>query len=140
MKNLYLLSLIVLFLGCSKDVLIRYDKRIIGSWRISDVKRTGLGGSTIDLPFKKGATISFFADRTMTYTSPSGSVYKGNWDIQKDFENNENYQRALQLTAVDFSNQIVITEYFDEMNFRGSDHFVAFTQEGLQSYTTYFRK
>jgi len=76
----------------------------------------------------------------MTYTSPSGSVYKGNWDIQKDFENNENYQRALQLTAVDFSNQIVITEYFDEMNFRGSDHFVAFTQEGLQSYTTYFRK
>ena len=40
---------VVLFVGCSKDVLKRYDKRIVGSWRIADVDRFGIGGDRDNL-------------------------------------------------------------------------------------------
>jgi len=56
-KNIYTLSILlslVLFSACSKDVLKKYDKRIIGTWRITDVNRVGLGGNTDNLPFTDG--------------------------------------------------------------------------------------
>ncbi|MEI9807898.1 MAG: hypothetical protein WDO16_08535 [Bacteroidota bacterium] len=57
MKNIYTVSILlsfVIFSGCSKDFLKKYDKRIVGTWRISDVNRIGFGGDTGNLPFRAG--------------------------------------------------------------------------------------
>ena len=140
MKNFYVFLALFVLAACSKDILKRYEKRIVGSWSITDVKRTGLGGSTTDLPFKERAQIDFFEDNTLVYRSPSGEVYEGNWDIRKDYTDEDDFNRGLQLTAVDFGNQKVITEYYNDMNFRGSDHFIAYVNSGAQSYSTHFRR
>lgn len=140
MKNIYFFIAIFFITGCSKDLLKRYEKRIVGSWSITDVKRTGIGGSAVDLPFKEGAQIDFFEDHTLIYRSPAGEIYEGNWDIQKEYNDEDDIDRGLQLTAVDFGNQKVITEYYNDMNFRGSDHFIAFVNSGIQSYSTHFRR
>ena len=142
MKNTFTLTLLVsafLVSGCSKDIFKRYEKRILGTWRIVDINRVGIGGSSNELPFQPG-TITFNEDRSLTYIAPSGQLFEGNWDIDKDFNNDENSNRMLQLTAVDFNGQRVLTEFYEEMNFRSSDHFVGKINSGLQAYVTHFRR
>jgi hypothetical protein len=140
MKKLYTsLVLLTLTTGCSKDILKPYDERIIGSWRIADVDRMGIGGSTSNLPFREG-TITFQEGRTLTYTNPSGT-YSGTWDLVKKYphEEGDDVQQSLQVTAVDFGGGAVRAEYYDDINFRSTDHFVATKHSGAHTYVTHFR-
>ena len=141
MKNLYttIIAFSFLFLmGCSKDFLKSYEHRIVGTWRITDVNRVGLGGSTNNLPFKQG-TFNFNEDGSMIYTNVSGALYKGRWDIRKKWID-EKHVQSLQITAVDFVSQNVLTEYYDDLKFTGTNHFKANIISGSHTYVTHFRR
>ena len=141
MKKIYTASIFFSFLlmfSCSKDFLKSYDNRIIGTWRIADVNKTGFGGDTDNLPFKEGQ-FTFNDDGTLTYVNAAGATYQGTWNIEK-----KNYDdvvhRSLEVTAVNFANQQVLGEYYDEMDFAGTDHFKAKINSGLHTYITHFRR
>ena len=141
MKKIYTTSIVlsfVIFLGCSKDFLKKYDKRIIGTWEISDVNRVGLGGNIDNLPFKDG-TFIFNEDGSLQYINTSGDVYEGRWDITKKNINEETL-RSLEITAIDFPGQRVLAESYDDMNFVGTDHFKANINSGFHTYVTHFRR
>ena len=142
MKNIYTLGLLlsfIVFSGCSKDFLKRYDKRIVGTWSITDINRVGLGGgSTADLAFANG-TFTFQEGGSLVYVNSSNATYQGSWDIVKKIIGEESI-RSLQITAVDFTNQKVITEYYDDINFAGTDHFKANIVSGFHTYVTHFRR
>lgn len=146
MKKNYSIVIVlsVLLLGaCSKDFLKSYDDRIIGSWRISDIDRYGLGGSIDDLPFREGGRLSFMRDGTMTYTSPSGELYNGTWDIEKKVihsSDDDEVNRSLHITAVNFATQQVLGEYYDDINFVGTDHLKAWIRTGTRAYVTHLRR
>jgi hypothetical protein len=145
MKKIYSLLVLslVLLAGCSKDFLKAYDDRIIGTWRISDIDKFGFGGSIGNQPFKEGGSFTFMRDGTMTYTNPSGDVFKGTWDIQKKFvdsgDDDEVY-RSLQITAVNFTTQEVLGEYYDDINFTGTNHIRAKKNSGARTYVTHLRR
>src|SRR5688572_31545613 len=87
MKKIYFfLTLFIPFCllnGCSKDFLKRYEDRIEGGvWRLTDVDRLGLGGSTGDLPFSEGQFV-FSDEGTLDYINNAGEVYKGTRDIRR---------------------------------------------------------
>ena len=141
MKPIYtplLLLSILLLSSCSKDFLKPYDDRIVGTWRISDVNRIGIGGSSSEVRFT-GGSFSFHDNGTLIYTDSDGNVFDGSWDVQKRTINN-NTVRSLQITAVDFNSQIVLSEFYDEMNFRGTNHFVAKINTPLRTFVTHFRR
>jgi hypothetical protein len=139
--SLAILSLL-LFAGCSKDFLKPYDDRIVGTWQIDDVDKFGFGGSVNDLPFKEGI-FRFNKDVTLFYTTSSGSVFNGTWDIQKkrvgDGDNSEVYH-SLQITAVNFTSQQVLGEYYDDINFTGTNHIKARIMLGTRTYVTHLRR
>ena len=141
MKKIYtlsiLLSFVVLF-GCSKDFLKKYDERIIGTWRISDVNRIGIGGSTDNLTFREGS-FTFREGGSLTYVNSAGTTYQGSWDIAKKTIGEETV-RSLQITAIDFAGQDVRTEYYDDMDFVGTDHFKTEVISRTHSYITHFRR
>lgn len=128
----------VLFLSCSKDILKSYERRIVGTWRIADIKRVGFGGNTDNLAFQSG-TFTFYENGTLEYVNGSNQLYKGSWDIRKKTFDEET-TRSLQITAVDFNNQQVLTEYYDDMIFAGTDHFRANIVSGFHTYVTHFRR
>ena len=141
MKKVYTIVIASSFLflmGCSKDFLKSYEHRIVGTWTITDVNRVGLGGNTNNLPFKQG-TFDFNDNGSMVYTNGSGVVYKGSWDIRKKWIDDKHVQ-SLQITAVDFANQNVLTEYYDDLNFTGTNHFKANIISGSHTYVTHFRR
>jgi len=141
MKDIYTLSVLlsfILILGCSKDFLKKYDKRIIGTWRISDVDRIGFGGNADNLPFQ-GGTFTFNEGGSLTYVNPANVTFQGSWDINQHTTDNETY-KSLVITAVDFINQKVITEYYENINFVGTNHFKTKIFSGLHTYVTHFRR
>lgn len=141
MNKLYLFPIFfifILFNSCSKDILKPFEDRVIGQWRISDVNRLGIGGSASELRFTEGQFI-FNEDGTLEYTDVNGVTFNGSWDIQKRMIDG-NYLRTLQLTAVDFNTQRVISEYYDDMNFRGTNHFVAKITAPTRTFITHFRR
>jgi hypothetical protein len=136
---IYLFALSLSFIsGCSKDFLKSFDRRIVGIWHISDVNTTGLGGDQSNLPFKEGE-FTFSDDGTLTYVNNAGTTYTGTWNIERKNYNESVYQ-SLEITAVNFSNQAVISEYYDDIDFTRSDHFKAKIEQGLHTYVTHFRK
>lgn len=141
MKKIYTIgiffSLLLLF-GCSKDFLKSYDTRIIGTWTISDVNRIGFGGNTSDLPFTSG-TFTFYANGSLDYLNSANVIFKGSWDIVKKTINEETIQ-SIQVTAVDFTNQQVLSQYYDDMDFLSTDHFRATINSDFHSYETHFRR
>lgn len=141
MKKIYILTISVLFIAfssCSKDFLKRYDERIAGIWRISDVDRFGIGGSTGNLAFQ-GGTFTFKSDGTLTYVDDANVTYQGNWDIVKKNINDE-IVHSLQITAVNYITQTVLTQYYDDMDFAGTNYFKARIISGLHTYVTHFRR
>jgi hypothetical protein len=146
MKKLYTLAFLSSFFllsGCSKDFLKSYEDRIIGTWRISDVDRIGFWGSTDNLSFKDGS-FEFMKGGTMTYTDASGSVYKGTWDLRKKTvstgDGDQTTYHSLQITAVNFTTQQVLGEYYDDINFVGTDHIKAWIYSGTRTYVTHLRR
>jgi hypothetical protein len=139
MKKIYFASLaLFIFTGCSKDFLKKYDDRIEGNWYISDVNKVGIGGDFDDILFREGS-FTFNGDGTLTYTDDFGNVSSGTWDIQKRNVNDE-VIRTFQVTTVDFNTQLVRSEFYDDMNFRGTDHFVATINNSFRSFVTHFRR
>ena len=130
--------MIFILSGCSKDFLKSYDTRIIGTWRISNVNRQGFGGNTFDLPFREG-TFTFFANGSLNYTNSANAIFKGSWDIIKKAQGEQGV-RSLHITAVDFTNQQVLTQYYDDMNFTGTNQFKADINAGFHTYVTHFRR
>jgi hypothetical protein len=142
MKKIYLAGLaasLLIFSGCSKDVLKSYDERIIGTWQITEVNKFGFGGDANDLPFTSGS-LSFMRDGSLLYTDAAGSIYKGTWDIRKKTVDDGTVYRSLQITAVNFINQEVRGEYYDDINFTGTNHIKARIFSGLHTYTTHLER
>jgi hypothetical protein len=140
--SLAILSLLS-FAGCSKDILKPYDDRIIGTWQIDDIDKFGFGGSINDLPFKEGGTLRFNKDGTLLYTTSSGSAFNGTWDIQKKTVNSgddSEVYRSLQITAVNFNTQQVLGEYYDDINFVGTNHIKARIMLSTRTYVTHLRR
>ena len=141
MKKIYTYSIILLLLAsasCSKDILKKYDKRIIGTWHIVDVDRYGLGGDTDNLPFSEGS-FTFYDNGTLSYVNATNTTFQGNWDIIKKTIDEEPLH-GLKVTAVDFTGMQVLSEYYDDMNFTGTDRFNARIVSGLHTYVTRFRR
>lgn len=155
MKKIYFLPFaiaLVLFTGCSKDFLKKYDDRISGGvWTLTDVDRIG-GGSTSRLPFRDGSFI-FHDDGRLEYTNSLGELYRGNWDIRRDwtsgqcytnengrYECDDRYVRSLRVTMVNFNTQDVLSEFFDEIVFTGTNRFKAYIYTASRSYVFRFRR
>jgi hypothetical protein len=128
----------ILFFSCSKDILKSYERRIIGQWHVRDVKRIGIGGSTDYLPFRDG-TFVFNQDGTLSYRNAANQQFQGTWEITRRTINDQVTQ-SLQVTAIDFANERVLSEYYDDINFRSTDHFVGNTIENFRTYVTHFRR
>lgn len=154
MKKIYsstLLLSLLFFTGCSKDFLKRYEKRIEGTWELVDVDRIGFGGGG-GFAFSDGR-FTFADNGDLGYVSPSGQVYQGSWDIRRDWVNgqcvtddngntdcNDRNVRSLHITAVDFTNQDVRSEFFNEMVFTGTNRFKAYIYSGARTYVFRFRR
>ena len=128
----------LLIASCSKDAFQRYERRIVGTWEITDVDRYGIGGSTSNLPFREGQ-FTFREDGTLTYVTDNNVTYTGTWEIKKKMNDDERLQ-SLPVTAIDFTNQHVLSEYYDDLNFTGTDRFKANTVSGTHTYVTHFRR
>jgi hypothetical protein len=155
MKKLYFFTLLVpifLLAGCSKDFLKRYEERIEGVWRLTDVDRLGLGGNTSGVVFRDGL-FTFSDGGGLEYVSTTGEVYQGSWDLRRNWVNNQcytdedghyecddRYVRSMHITAVDFNNQDIRSEYFDEIVFTGTNRFKAYVYTGARSYVFRFRR
>lgn len=131
-----LLFSVLLLTSCSKDFLKSYDRRIVGVWKITDINRNGLGGSTANLPFQNGE-FNFQDDGSLIYTNEAGEVYQGAWNIEKQYYNETTYQ-SLHITVVNFATQDVKGEYYDDINFTRTDRFRARINQGLHTYVTVF--
>lgn len=141
MKKCYTLGLLftlLLLAGCSKDVLKKYDKRIVGTWRIAAINNYSIGGDRDNLAFRSG-NFTFNEDGSLSYVDGAGATYQGNWDIRKKYVDDD-FVRAMQLTAVGTTTPEVLTEYYDDIVFLGKDHFRATTVIGFRTYMTHFRR
>ena len=136
--TLCILSSLIFFNGCSKDFLKKYEDRIVGTWRIDDVNKIGFGGDTNNLPFRRGS-FTFNDNGTLTYTNNNGAVYQGTWEIEKR-TSGDAVVRTLHITAVDFNNQQVLSEFYDDMNFVGTDHFKTSIFKNAVTYVTHFMR
>ncbi len=137
-STLLLCSTALFFASCSKDFLKKYDRRIVGSWRISDVDRFGFGGNLDNLPFT-GGNFTFFDDGSLTYVDESNTPYTGSWDIIKRVIDDEAVH-SLKITAVDYAGNNALFEFYDDMQFFGTNHFKARRVSGLHTYVTSFRR
>jgi hypothetical protein len=154
MKKIYTFLLIplmlILFTGCSKDIFKNYEDRIEGTWRLDDVDRIGFGSSS--LTFSEGR-FTFIAPGKLEYTDRFGGLYRGSWEIRKQFiqgncntDDNGNRDcddrdvRSLSITAIDFQTRDVKTEHFDEIKFTGTDKFNAYIYLNSRTYVFRFRR
>ena len=143
MKKIYALALLFFILfqySCSKEPTQSYDERIIGTWKISGVK----GGNISNLPFT-GGTFTFYANGSLDYLNAVNTTFKGSWDvIEKEVYNEiDNYNEtiySLQVFAIDFVNQQVLTQYYDEMEFTSTNSFRAKIISGSRTYETFFER
>ena len=141
MKKIYSSLFIIsslFFFGCSKDFLKPYEDRIIGTWHITEINKIGIGGNTDNLPFQNG-NFEFSRDGSLLYTDGSGNRSNGYWEIEKRNENNE-IKRTLHITAVNFNNQDIQSEFYDEMDFRSTNHFVGKVNNAFHTFVTHFKR
>lgn len=157
MKKFYSLTVVPAFLlflssACSKDYYDRYEDRIEGTWRLTEVYRIGSGRSTPNFPFVSGE-FTFHNSGRLTYVDISGIVYEGSWDIYNniirttchtDEYGNERCEdrevKGLDITAIDFTSRDVRTEHFDEIIFNRRYSFEAHIHSSSRTYVFVFRK
>jgi hypothetical protein len=141
MKNIYLAFIpitVLLIAACSKDFLRSYDKRITGgSWELYDVNNFGLGSRYS--PVFNGGRFTFGSSGQATYTSSQGEVYEGNWDIRHEYQGDDRI-RSLFITVINFQSREVLSEYFDNIQFTGTNRFKAFVYTGGRTYTFKFKR
>jgi hypothetical protein len=141
MKKIYftfILITLLLVAACSKDFLKSYDKRITGgTWELYDVNNFGLG-SRYTPAFTSGRFV-FEQSGQVTYTNNDGEVYEGSWDIRHEYQQDEQVQ-SLFITVINFQTQDVLSEYFDDLQFTGTNRFKAFIYSGGRTYTCKFKR
>jgi hypothetical protein len=141
MKKLYFTIIPVAFLllsGCSKDFLKSYERRITGgTWELYDINNFGIGSRYN--PRFTGGKFTFESSGDVTYVNDQGDVYTGSWDIRKVYQNDDN-RRTLYVSVLNFQTQDMISEYFDDMQFTGTNKFKAFVYSGGRTYTFKFRR
>ncbi len=141
MKPLYLLTFsLLLFTSCSKDFLKKYDKRIIGTWTLTDVDSRGIGGTVSNLPFQDG-TFVFGDEGSLTYTNGAGVAYTGNWDINKNPAAGDGGAiHELSINVVDYATQELRSELFENMDFTRTNRFKAYIYSGAHTYVFHFSR
>jgi hypothetical protein len=118
MKKIYFIisiAIAIFPISCSKDFLKSYDKRIQGTWRLTDIDRFGFGSTSRQ--FSSGL-FTFSEDGELTYVDDNGDTSTGSWNIQRRWysgncntdENgnrncNDRYIRSLSLSVVNFTTQ-----------------------------------
>lgn len=148
--SLLFLSLLT-FASCTKVPLREYEETIEGNWELYDVDRVG-SGSTSGLRIRDGR-FQFDANGSMRYTDVNGNVYTGSWRMDRNwvrdncFVDNDGFQQCnsrrvkdLQISAIDFTNQRTIMEYFEEVRFTSETGFRAYLRTNDRRYVYYFRK
>jgi len=148
MKKIYsILFVSFLLAGCSKDFLKSYENRIEGVWRLVDVDRRGFGGSISQLPFQSGQ-FTFRDGGQLDYQDDAGNLYEGSWDIRREWVSgncngnncDDRQVKALNIVAINFLTQEIRSEYFEEMQFTGTDRFNAYIYSGAHTYIFRFRR
>ena len=154
MKQHYTLFLLLLIFctGCSKDFLKRYEDRLEGEWRLSDIDRRGIGNSS-SFPIRVGDRFQFLEDGSLLFTRATGQQLEGNWDVRRIWTNGNCYTddfgnydcntrrvKTLQLAAADFATQEIISVHFDEIQFTGTNRFKGFIYDGWKTYVFRFRR
>jgi hypothetical protein len=133
------LTTLFLFNSCTKD----YSEKVLGTWKLEDVDRVGLGGSTSNLPFRDG-TFEFVEGGSLIYTNGSGVVYKGSWDMRgdrvSDSDGNTRFVNSMEITVINFATQEVRTEFFNEIDFRSHNKFKAYIYSGAHTYVYQFER
>lgn len=153
MKKLYSLStlfvMLLLFTGCSKDILKPYDDRIEGVWELTDVDKVGFGSTNLDFT---GGRFTFYGNGRLEYEDGYGGFYEGRWDIRKrnipdcyidEYGNSmcdSRYVRTLSMNVTDFANHDMRTEFFDEIVFTGTNRFKAYLYDGNRTYVFRFKR
>ena len=153
MKKIYsILFTSLIITSCSKDVFKSYEDRLVGTWHLVDVDRRGFGGSLDNLAFTEG---DFTLERggRLVYDDLAGKKYEGSWDVRHTTVSNgcavdqngnqdcsQRHIRSLHIVAIDFNNQQVKTEDFEEIDFTGTNRFKARIQSGLHTYVFTFRR
>ena len=145
MKKHYLLvlpfALIMLFNGgCSKDFLKRYEKRIVGgTWNLDNIHSSGVGGWN-SFPFNNGS-FTFMDGGRLEYTDLDGNFYEGSWDIGRVYLSGEDREtHTLQISVVNFQTQDLLSEYFDEIVFTGTNRFVGHIYTNSREYRFVFKR
>lgn len=108
---------------------------MLGTWKISDIDRFGLNGADA-LPFKENDLLTFGEDGALTYQQENKTA-QGSWDIQR-IATEDDSKKALQITTIDFNNQQVRSEYFNDMTFTGTNRFTAFIEYNTRMYVYRF--
>lgn len=153
MKKIYLIILTSFLLSaCSKDFFKNYDDRILGTWNLVDVDKNGVGGSIGNQTFQDGQ-FTFREDGSMSYTTPSGVLYEGGWNIDKEWRNDNcstdndgntscttEAQYELFVAVTDPVSQQVKRERFDQMQFTSANRFKAYIFSDFQTYVFIFRR
>ncbi|MCW3074395.1 MAG: hypothetical protein JWP69_1464 [Flaviaesturariibacter sp.] len=112
-------------------------KVVLGT--LTDVDRVGLGsGGSGSLPFTSG-TFTFNEGGSVVYTDAAATTYTGSWKIVKKNINEETV-RSLQITVANFTTQQVLSQYYDDMTFTGTDRFRSNIITRTRNYATYFRR
>lgn len=141
MKKIYLTFIpitLLLVAACSKDFLRSYDRRITGgTWELYDINNFGIG-SRYSPAFTSGR-FTFEPSGQATYTTNTGEVYEGSWDIRHEWQGDNKIQ-SLFITVINFQTQDVLSEYFDDLQFTGTNRFKAYIYSGGRTYTCKFKR
>lgn len=131
-------SLAVVTSGCIKEGYRTAERRILGEWRIDDVNPIGWGGNSARIPFNNGR-FTFYDNGTLSYVNDNNQQFSGSWYINRRWQDDEQWL-SMQITAVDFVNQQVLSQFYENLDFRGRNRLRAETQQSTRRYVTYFRR
>ena len=131
-------SLAVVTSGCIKEGYRTAERRILGEWRIDDVNPMGWGGNSARIPFNNGR-FTFYDNGTLSYVNDNNQQFSGSWYINRRWQDDEQWL-SMQITAVDFVNQQVLSQFYENLDFRGRIRLRAETQQSTRRYVTYFRR
>lgn len=138
-SKIYLLILIAIPLitfSCKKW---RPENRIVGSWRLFEMEKKRLFSNDRVITGYESGVFIFNENFTATYTDASGTL-TGTWDMRN--RNGADGGRTVFIVHLyDFSRNIVLDWYFDDVHFRDSgDKLFAFIDGRSYTYRYDFRK
>jgi hypothetical protein len=142
MKQIYLAAfttmLLFPFSFCSKDISQSYERRIVGTWKVTDIDRVGTG-SYISVRIPEQSLFTFEDDGKLVY-NVDNQTYQGTWRIRTELAADDDERISLNIIAVDFTNQDLVSENFNEIFFTSSNKFKAFIYTPTRTYIYHFSR